>query len=107
MIHIGPDGTRTEKDFDFFSRKSARLANALSKAGVEKGDRIMIILYRRIDWWVSMLACHKIGAVPVPSPNLLTVKDIEFRVNLPRSKVSSPKIPWLTVLMKHRRNAPL
>lgn len=86
MIHIGPDGTRTEKDFDFFSKKSARLANALSKAGVEKGDRIMVILYRRIDWWVSMLACHKIGAVPVPSPNLLTAKDIEFRVNFAKIK---------------------
>ncbi|WP_415719076.1 AMP-binding protein [Maridesulfovibrio sp.] len=86
MIHIGPDGTRTEKDFDFFSKKSARLANALRKAGVGKGDRIMIILYRRIDWWVSMLACHKIGAVPVPSPNLLTVKDIEFRVNFAKIK---------------------
>lgn len=86
MIHIGPDGTRTEKDFDFFSKKSARLANALSKSGVEKGDRIMVILYRRIDWWVSMLACHKIGAVPVPSPNLLTAKDIEFRVNFAKIK---------------------
>ncbi|WP_320171399.1 AMP-binding protein [Maridesulfovibrio sp.] len=86
MIHIGPDGTRREMDFGFFSKKSARLANALTKAGVGKGDRIMIILYRRIDWWISMLACHKIGAVPVPSPNLLTTKDIEFRVNFAKIK---------------------
>ncbi|SMF25648.1 AMP-binding protein [Desulfovibrio gilichinskyi] len=86
MIHIDPDGVRAEKDFEFFSKESARLANGLTKAGISKGDRVMIILYRRIDWWISMLACHKVGAVPVPSPNLLTVKDIEFRVNFAKIK---------------------
>nr|WP_034602889.1 AMP-binding protein [Maridesulfovibrio frigidus] len=86
MIHIDPDGVRAEKDFEFFSKASSRLANALTKAGIGKDDRVMIILYRRIDWWVSMLACHKVGAVPVPSPNLLTVKDIEFRVNFAKIK---------------------
>ncbi|CCO22851.1 AMP-binding protein [Maridesulfovibrio hydrothermalis] len=86
MIHIGPTGTRVEKDFEFFSTESSRFANGLAAAGIGKGDRIMIILYRRIDWWVAMLACHKVGAVPVPSPNLLTVKDIEFRVNFARIK---------------------
>ncbi len=86
MIHIDPDGVRAEKDFEFFSKESSRLANGLTKAGISKGDRVMIILYRRIDWWISMLACHKVGAVPVPSPNLLTVKDIEFRVNFAKIK---------------------
>ncbi|SDK41915.1 acetyl-CoA synthetase [Maridesulfovibrio ferrireducens] len=86
MIHIDPDGVRAEKDFEFFSKASSRLANGLAKAGIGKGDRVMVILYRRIDWWVSMLACHKVGAVPVPSPNLLTVKDIEFRVNFAKIK---------------------
>ena len=38
----------------------------------------MLILYRRVEFWVAMLALHRIGAVPVPSPALLTSKDIEF-----------------------------
>lgn len=81
MIHIGPDGTRRDFDLAFFSRESARLANAFKDAGLKKGDRVMVILYRRVEWWVTMLALHKLGAVPVPSPNLLTPHDIDFRVN--------------------------
>ena len=81
MIHIGPDGTRRDFDLGWFSRESARLANAFKDAGLKKGDRVMVILYRRVEWWVTMLALHKLGAVPVPSPNLLTPHDIDFRVN--------------------------
>ena len=81
MIHIGPDGTRRDLDLAYFSKESARLANAFKAAGLAKGDKVMIILYRRVEWWVTMLALHKLGAVPVPSPNLLTPHDIDFRVN--------------------------
>ena len=81
MIHIDKDGNRRDFDLAFFSRESARMANAFKDAGLKKGDRIMVILYRRLEWWVTMLALHKLGAVPVPSPNLLTPHDIDFRVN--------------------------
>ncbi|WP_027720452.1 AMP-binding protein [Maridesulfovibrio zosterae] len=106
MIHIGPDGTRREKDFGFFSKKSSRLANALVKAGIGKGDRVMIILYRRIDWWVAMLACHKVGAVPVPSPNLLTEKDIEFRVNFAKIKSIIAEDSVADRVQRARENCP-
>ena len=36
--------------------------------------------YRRVEFWISMLALHKIGAVAIPSPKLLTTKDIVERV---------------------------
>jgi acetyl-CoA synthetase len=86
MIHIGPDGSRRDFDMAFFSRESARMADAFAKLGIAKGDRIMVILYRRVEWWVTFLALMRIGAVPVPSPNLLTPHDIEFRVNYAKIK---------------------
>ncbi len=81
MIHIDDDGQRKEYSAGYFSSESSRLANALHKQGISKGDRVMIILYRRVEFWVSMLALHKLGAVAVPSPSLLTPKDIVYRVN--------------------------
>ncbi|OLN27488.1 acyl-CoA synthetase [Desulfovibrio sp. DV] len=81
MIHIGPDGTRRDFDLAYFSKESARMANAFKAAGLARGDKVMVILYRRVEWWVTMLALHKLGAIPVPSPNLLTPHDIDFRVN--------------------------
>jgi acetyl-CoA synthetase len=81
MIHIDTDGNRRDFDLAYFSKESARMANAFKAAGLTKGDRVMVILYRRVEWWITMLALHKLGAVPVPSPNLLTPHDIDFRVN--------------------------
>jgi acetyl-CoA synthetase len=80
MVHVGPDDVRREYDIAFFSRESSKLANALAALGIGRGDKIMLILYRRVEFWVSMLALHKLGAIPVPSPALLTPHDIEFRV---------------------------
>jgi acetyl-CoA synthetase len=81
MIHIDDAGVRREYSFDYFSVTSSRLANALAREGISRGDRVMIILYRRVEFWVAMLALHKIGAVAVPSPSLLTPEDIVYRVN--------------------------
>ncbi|HML62104.1 MAG TPA: AMP-binding protein [Solidesulfovibrio sp.] len=113
MIHIGPDGTRRDLDLAYFSKESARMANAFKAAGLAKGDKVMIILYRRVEWWVTMLALHKLGAVPVPSPNLLTPHDIDFRVNyagikavvaedsvVDRVEAARPSCPTLTVCVQ-------
>ncbi len=113
MIHIGPDGTRRDFDLAWFSRESTRLANAFQAAGLAKGDRVMVILYRRVEWWVTMLALHKLGAVPVPSPNLLTPHDIDFRINyagikgviaedsvVSRVEAARPTCPTLKILIQ-------
>ncbi|WP_419785808.1 AMP-binding protein [Pseudodesulfovibrio sp.] len=81
MIHVDDDYNRRDLDFRFFQETSCKLADALKKRGVKKGDRIMLVLYRRLEFWTVMLALHRIGAVPIPSPNLLTRKDIVERVN--------------------------
>jgi acetyl-CoA synthetase len=81
MIHVDDAGTRRDLDFAFFQETSNRLANALMERGVKSGDRVMLILYRRVEYWTAMLALHRIGAVPIPSPSLLTTKDITQRVN--------------------------
>jgi acetyl-CoA synthetase len=86
MLHVDHHDVARVYDFGFFKRESDRLAAGLMARGVTQGDRIMIILYRRVEFWITMLALHKIGALPVPSPNLLTSHDIEFRVNYAKIK---------------------
>ncbi|RQD55689.1 AMP-binding protein [Desulfonatronovibrio magnus] len=81
MIHIDDSGQRKEYSMGFFADQSSRLAASLRENGISKGDKVMIILYRRVEFWVTMLALHKIGAVAVPSPSLLTPGDIIYRVN--------------------------
>lgn len=50
--------------------------------GIEKGDRVMLILKRHFEWWYSMIALHKIGAVAIPATHMLTEKDIMYRCHM-------------------------
>jgi len=60
---------------------SNRFANVLRARGIQKGDRVFIMLPRIPEWYVAMLGLMKLGALPMPGTTLLTPKDIEYRVN--------------------------
>jgi acetyl-CoA synthetase len=42
---------------------------------------VMLILKRNIEFWQTILALHKLGAVAIPATHLLTDKDITYRNN--------------------------
>ena len=79
MLWIGPHGEERGLTFAHFAEYSSRAANAFSKLGIKKGDRILVMLPRVPEWWESVLGLMKIGAIPVPCTTLLTPKDIQFR----------------------------
>jgi len=112
LIHVDQAGHRREFSYGFFQKESMKLASAMSAKGIKKGDRVMLILYRRMEYWVTMLALCRIGALPIPSPSLLTSHDIETRVNYAhvscvvcedslteRVEVARPKCPGLHLLI--------
>ena len=70
-----------ERTFTFYeiSRLSNRVVNFLRSLGIRKGDRVMVILRRRWEYWVCATALHKLGAVIIPTSLQMTVKDIAFR----------------------------
>ena len=47
--------------------------------GIGHGDKVMLILKRHYQWWLSMLALHKLGAVAIPATHMLTGHDIVYR----------------------------
>ncbi len=79
MLWIGPHGDERGLTFAHFAEYSSRAANAFSKLGIKKGDRVLVMLPRVPEWWESVLGLMKIGAIPVPCTTLLTPKDIQFR----------------------------
>ena len=79
MIHISRDGAERIYTFGDMKRHSARVANYLSFLGIEKGDRVMLVLKRHYQFWFILLALHKIGAIAVPATNLLLKSDFEYR----------------------------
>ena len=72
--------------YDELKRLSDRAASYFNTIGIGRGDCVMLILKRRVEWWVSMVALHKIGAVAIPATHLLTDKDIIYRCHAARIK---------------------
>ncbi|MCW3012262.1 MAG: Acyl-CoA synthetase [Solirubrobacterales bacterium] len=60
--------------------ESRRAARALLALGVRKGDPVFVMLPRIPAWYSVLLGAIRIGAVPMPAPNLLTSRDIAYRL---------------------------
>ena len=75
------DDAGAEKIFTFadLKRLSDKAANMFTEHGIKKGDMVMLILKRHYQFWIAILALHKIGAVTIPATNLLTTKDLIYR----------------------------
>jgi acetyl-CoA synthetase len=62
------------------ARESRRAARALRARGIRPGDHVFVMLPRCPEWYAALLGCMRIGAVPMPGPNLLTAGDVAYRV---------------------------
>ncbi len=82
MLWIGAHGEERHITFAQFAERSNRAANAFTKLGIKKGDRVLVMLPRIPEWWESVLGLMKIGAVPIPCTTLLTPKDIQYRAEV-------------------------
>lgn len=71
-----------ERKFTFadLRKETNKAATYLLSLGIKKGDFVMLILKRRYQFWIAMLALHKIGAIAIPATFLLTTKDIVYRI---------------------------
>lgn len=81
LIWENAAGEHATYRYSDLSRLSNRLANVLRARGVRKGDRVIIMLPRLPQWFVALIAVMKIGAVPVPCIEMLTERDLEYRVH--------------------------
>jgi medium-chain acyl-CoA synthetase len=66
--------------YKYLAEKSHRVACALHKLGLRKGDRVLLMLPRLPEWWELALGMLRLGVVLVPSTMLLVSKDIEYRL---------------------------
>ncbi len=81
MLHL--DVNRNERRFTFKDIKqySNQCANYFTSLGIKRGDKVMLVLKRHYQFWFSMVALHKLGAVAIPATNQLKQHDFEYRYN--------------------------
>jgi len=73
----GETHTFTFKDMKEYSNK---VANLFKRLGITKGDKVMLTLKNRYEFWFCMVALHKIGAIAIPATHMLKLHDIDFRL---------------------------
>jgi len=81
MVWCNDKGEEAVFTFGQMKYNSDKAANFFRKAGIKKGDHVMLILKRRYEFWFCTLALNKLGAVTIPATHLLTAKDIVYRNN--------------------------
>ena len=79
MLHISEDGTQRRFTFQDMKKESARAANYFKSLGIQRGDRVMLVLKRHYQYWFAVLGLHKLGAVAIPATNQLLEKDFAYR----------------------------
>lgn len=78
---VGEDGSETRRSFAEMAARSSQVANYLRALGVQRGDRILLILGNELPLWETMLAAIKVGAVLIPASTLLTPEDLQDRID--------------------------
>lgn len=79
MIWLGESGEERRLTFGDFSRLSNRFAGAAREMGVERGDRVLVLLGKVPEWHVILTGLLKLGAIAIPCAPQLRASDLEFR----------------------------
>jgi len=82
LLELARDGSRQHWSFGEVDEHSARLAGALQRAGVARGDVVMTLIGNRPEWAMTMMACFRIGAVVLPCTEQLRAKDLRLRIDV-------------------------
>ena len=87
LLWTNDEGREERYTFADIKRKSDQVASFYQTLGIGKGDCVMMMLKRRAEFWFSIVALHKLGAVAIPATHLLTPKDLIYRANSAQIKM--------------------
>ena len=81
LVHEDESGRSTEHTFAELKARSNQLANALRRLGVQRGDRVGVVLSQRPELAVFHLAVYKLGAVVLPLATLFGPQALQHRLS--------------------------
>ncbi len=81
LVWCNEEGETAEFTFEQMSKLSNQAANMFTDFGIKKRDKVIVVLKRHYQYWYTLVALNKIGAVVIPATHLLTKKDFVYRFN--------------------------
>ena len=79
LLWTSERGEELRATYAEFKEQTDQAAAYFLSLGIGRGDKVMLILKRHYQWWISMMALCKIGAVAIPATHMLTASDIVYR----------------------------
>jgi len=79
LLWTSERGEELRATYAEFKEQTDQAAAYFLSLGIGRGDKVMLILKRHYQWWVSMMALCKIGVVAIPATHMLTASDIVYR----------------------------
>ena len=76
---VEESGLESRVSFAAMRERSNRVANLMRRAGVGRGDRVLVMLPNVVPLWEITLAAMKLGAVISPATTLLAYSDLMDR----------------------------
>ena len=81
LAFIDGSGVVHRMSFADLAIASAHWANLLRDVGVDRGDRVLVLVGKTPDWHGILLGALRLGAIPVPCSEMLRAKDLAFRAS--------------------------
>ncbi len=87
--------------------KANRYSNTLLAHGIERGDRVAILLYNCLEYWAAYLGIVQIGAIAVRLNFRLTAEELEYAISDSESKILCAHCSLLRRLEEVRHSLPV
>ena len=80
LRHVHEDGKREDWSHGTLNVAANRFANALQAMGIERGDRVALLLPQAPQTAIAHIAIYKIGAIAVPLAALFGLEALKYRL---------------------------
>jgi acetyl-CoA synthetase len=82
------DGSRAQFTYADLQQSANRLALALQRLGIERGDRVAIVMPQRFETAVAYMAVFHLGAVAMPLSMLFGPEALQYRLHDSAARVA-------------------
>jgi fatty-acyl-CoA synthase len=87
VIDVSVSGKDRKFTYAQLNQRVNRLANALLRAGIKKGERVFVLMPNRVEILDVLLASLKIGAIYTPANFRLSAEEIRFMIKDVEAKI--------------------
>jgi len=81
LMYMDKEGLRKEITYENLLKNVNKIGNVLLEKGLKKGDKLLVMVPRIIEAYEVYLAALKTGIIIIPSSDMLTTSDLQYRVS--------------------------